>query len=285
MNDQEFYVGYISETPTQTASFVRKIVIGIGLMICFTAAILAWSQKRFSSSVFEYGVNTTLEGYFFPTPVPHIAIPLGSDPYGKEIFQNVMLVGYGKSGADEAIEALQKKNGQSLVGSRIELKGFLIYGNGKALLQIREEDNNNIKLSNAGMPPSLHLDSVIVQSVRGEIVDPKCYFGVMKPGEGKAHRSCAIRCIAGGIPPVFHAADSGEYFLLLDEDGQAINQDVLALVGDQINLTGREINWNDWKILKVNPEDLKRIAQEKKLTEQLLAFGEGVAMCTDKTCY
>lgn len=24
----------------------------------------------------------------------------------------------------------------------------------------------------------------------------------MKPGEGKAHRACAIRCIAGGIPPV-----------------------------------------------------------------------------------
>jgi len=34
----------------------------------------------------------------------------------------------------------------------------------------------------------------------GEIVDSKCYFGNMNPGNGKVHRDCAVRCMSGGIP-------------------------------------------------------------------------------------
>lgn len=42
----------------------------------------------------------------------------------------------------------------------------------------------------------------------GEIVDSKCYFGVMNPGNGKVHRDCAVRCISGGIPPAFLVRDA-----------------------------------------------------------------------------
>ena len=42
----------------------------------------------------------------------------------------------------------------------------------------------------------------------GEIVDSKCYFGVMNPGNGKVHRDCAARCISGGIPPAFLVRDA-----------------------------------------------------------------------------
>jgi hypothetical protein len=260
MDNEEFYIGYVSEAPRRTGSFIRKTVIGIGLIICCIALILAWNQKELSASVFEYGVNTTVEGYLFTSPVPHIAIPL----------------------AEDVVDALQNKKGKSLAGSKIALKGFLIYGNGKALLQIRKEDNDMRVLLGGPTPPTPRLDSISVKSVGGEIVDPKCYFGVMKPGEGKAHRSCAIRCIAGGIPPVFHATASGEYFLLVNEKGQPMKEDVLALVGDQITLTGTEIQWNDWKMLRVNTEALKGIAQNEKLTEQLLAFREGMTQCNDK---
>jgi hypothetical protein len=41
----------------------------------------------------------------------------------------------------------------------------------------------------------------------GEIVDSKCYFGNMNPGNGKVHRDCAVRCLSGGIPPVFATND------------------------------------------------------------------------------
>jgi hypothetical protein len=36
----------------------------------------------------------------------------------------------------------------------------------------------------------------------GEIVDSKCFLGVMNPGEGTVHCDCARVCLRGGIPPM-----------------------------------------------------------------------------------
>ena len=43
----------------------------------------------------------------------------------------------------------------------------------------------------------------------GEICDGKCETGAMRPGNGIAHRACAILCLAGGVPPVFVTAAPG----------------------------------------------------------------------------
>jgi len=275
----EFYIGYMPKAPKETASFVKKIIVVVGLGICIVALVLAWSQKQFSSAVFDYGINSTVEGYYFEKPVPHIAVPMGITSAGKEVFQNVLLVGFGKAGATNVMMKLHSRKGKSLVGAKIELTGFMIYGNGKALLQVTEEDNSNMVFLAGATAPTQVLDSTGVTTLNGEIVDPKCYFGVMKPGEGKAHRSCAIRCIDGGIPPVFHASDKEEYFLILDEKGRPVNEEVLSLVGDQITITGKEIVWNDWKILKVNTTDLRTMASSKRITEQLVAFESGMTKC------
>jgi hypothetical protein len=40
-------------------------------------------------------------------------------------------------------------------------------------------------------------------ALSGEIVDGKCYLGVMNPGSGKVHRDCAARCLSGGVPILF----------------------------------------------------------------------------------
>lgn len=45
-------------------------------------------------------------------------------------------------------------------------------------------------------------------TLQGEIVDSKCYLGVMRPGNTKTHRACAVRCIAGGVPPVLLVRDA-----------------------------------------------------------------------------
>jgi hypothetical protein len=275
----EFYIGYQPKAPEQTASFMRKVIAVVGLGTCVVALIVAWSQKEFSPSVFDYGINSTVEGYYFEKPVPHIAVPLGINSDGREFFQNVLLVGFGKAGATNVMTKLQSRKGKSFKGAKIELTGFMIYANGKALLQVTEEDNSNIVFLSGATAPVQILDSMSVTTLHGEIVDPKCYFGVMKPGEGKAHRSCAIRCIAGGIPPVFHARDREEYFLIVNENWQPVNEEVLNLVGDQIKIEGKEIIWNDWRILKVNTADLRGIASSKRVTEQLIAFENGMTMC------
>jgi hypothetical protein len=58
----------------------------------------------------------------------------------------------------------------------------------------------------------------------GEICDGKCVSGVMRPGNGLAHKACANVCISGGVPPVLvtTAPVAGARFLLMgDRDGHA----------------------------------------------------------------
>jgi hypothetical protein len=113
-------------------------------------------------------------------------------------------------------------------------------------------------------------------TLRGEILDPKCYLGVMKPGEGKPHRSCAIRCISGGIPPFFKTVnlqDERQYFFLLDADGNPIHQQVAQYVADEVQLCGSIEQWDNWYILKV---DLQQGIQKIK---PHWAKGQDLAMC------
>jgi hypothetical protein len=279
MDEDEFYVGYLPNAPKKTASFVKRVIGLCGLGICTAALILAWSQKEFSPSVFEYGINTTVEGYYFAKPVPHLAVPLGISGSGKELFQNVLLVGFGKAGAEDVMMKLQNQKGKTFEGTGIALTGYMIYGNGKSLLQVNEDDNLNIESTVGVTKPIQSLDSTGVVTLEGEIVDPKCYFGVMKPGEGKGHRSCAIRCVAGGIPPVFHVNNRDEYFLMVNENLQPINNEVLPLIGDQLSISGKEIVWNDWRILKVNTKDLIAMSSKRKIIDQVLAFETGMTKC------
>lgn len=97
-------------------------------------------------------------------------------------------------------------------------------------------------------------------TLQGEIIDPKCYFGVMKPGKGKIHRSCAVRCISGGIPPVLATTDNNnisEYYLLTDLKGQPINEAVLPFIGKPSQIKGTVEKMEDWYILKIKIENIK----------------------------
>jgi len=281
IDNDEFYVGYLPEAPKKTNSFVKKIIAIMGVSICVVGLFLALYQKKFSQSTFEYGINSTVEGYYFEKPVPHLAVPLGAGVDGKEVLQNVMLVGFGKAGAMNVMDRIQEIEGKSLAGAKIELNGFLIYDKGKALLQVTEEDNKNLEFLGGAIRASQSFQDSSSRTVSGEIVDPKCYFVVMKPGEGKAHRSCAIRCLAGGIPAVLHDTSKEEYFLLVNELWEPLNDNVTSIVGDQITVTGKEVTWNDWKILEVNTKELRTIITNKRLTEQLISFESGMTFCAD----
>jgi hypothetical protein len=71
----------------------------------------------------------------------------------------------------------------------------------------------------------------------GEIVDSKCYFGVMNPGAGKVHRDCAVRCISGGIPPAFLVRDSsGNTVTLLLANWK---RELLDHVAEPVTIRGR----------------------------------------------
>jgi hypothetical protein len=98
--------------------------------------------------------------------------------------------------------------------------------------------------------------------LRGEIVDSKCHLGVMNPGEGKAHKACAIRCISGGAPPLLRVRepqDDARYFLLAGEDGREVGRELLDFVAEPVEIHGRAERHDDVYVLRIEPGAVRRL--------------------------
>jgi len=255
----DFFIGWSEETPngySKTSNFFVLILIPIILLTTF---LLVNSQKDFSASTFEFGETTTIEGTLIKHPAPMLRLFSGNDLSGKPIFQHVLLVAFGKFGAGETLAAIEETEGD-LDGQAVKLQGTLIYHDGKTTLELLEGTEGFIEKTNGKKQPNLPVQELGAVNLEGEIIDPKCFFGVMKPAEGKTHKSCAIRCISGGIPPVFAAYNNGQrdYYLILDEKGQSINEAILPYVASYLKLEGKANQLADWKVLYL---DTKNICQ------------------------
>jgi len=257
MSQQEFYIGWMPKAPAGFAKYLKKALLILFPVALVIGYLLATSQKNFSTANFEYGKITDVTGIYYNKPVPLIKI---YDKNRESI--TVPLVGYGKHGADTVIMELEKEKNVSLNGKEITLKGTLIYGDGKVLMQIDKNDNPIVNIG-SGSTFSVIEKDLGTQIIRGEIIDPKCYFGVMKPGEGKVHRDCAIRCILGGIPPVLHVQnEKGEnnYYLIVGPNGEKMNEAVQDMVAEPVSIEAKVVQQDDWIILYTGKENIRRIS-------------------------
>jgi hypothetical protein len=100
----------------------------------------------------------------------------------------------------------------------------------------------------------------------------------MKPGEGKVHRDCAIRCILGGIPPMMAVKnDRGEanYYILLGENGEPVNRAVQDFVGVPVEINARLVQYDDWIIAYIGKkEDIQRFSYLQS------RFGNSIQYCS-----
>jgi hypothetical protein len=97
--------------------------------------------------------------------------------------------------------------------------------------------------------------------LRGEIVDSKCYLGVMNPGDGKVHRDCAARCISGGIPPALVARDRDGRVRLVPitgPGGVSINARVLPYVAEPVFVRGSLFRLGHQLRIEAAPENIRR---------------------------
>jgi hypothetical protein len=261
---EAFYIGWQPKAPASFAKQIKKI-----LLILFPAAIiiglvLASFQKKFSTANFEYGKLTEVKGIYLNNPLPMLKVIAGKNIWGNTSNITIPLVGYGKHGAATAIMQLEKEKNISFNNKELTLKGTLLYSDGKTLLQINKDDNPVITVGKDAGPslPSTQKD-LGIQKIRGEIIDPKCYFGVMKPGEGKVHRECAIRCILGGIPPVLKVMnENGEknYYLIVGPNGEKMNEAVQDFVAEPVEIDAKAVQQDDWIILYVKDKKINRIS-------------------------
>ena len=128
----------------------------------------------------------------------------------------------------------------------------MIYHKGKTLLELTKGEAAFISKVDSSSNYNVVQSSLGLVSLIGEILDPKCALGVMKPGYGKPHRSCAVRCLSGGIPTVFRITNqegAENYCLLLGSNGEKINEAVLPQVADQVRICGQLEQQDDWLVL------------------------------------
>jgi hypothetical protein len=264
--EAEFYIGWQSKAPSSFSKHIKNVLFVLFPLAAVIGLLLAFNQKKFSTAGFEFGTLTEVKGVYYNTPVPILKITDRNN-----ISVSVPLVGYGKHGAEGIIKALEKEKNISLNRKIVTLRGTLLYSDGKLLMQIDEHDAPLVKIENISTTEQ-SIQQLGTIAVKGEVIDPKCYFGVMKPGEGKVHKDCAIRCILGGIPPVLKVMnEKGEanFYLIAGLNGEKMNEAVKDFVAEPVEIHARAVQTDDWIVLYTETSDIRSISKRDVLLPQL----------------
>jgi hypothetical protein len=262
MND--FYVGYLPKAPTALARFVRKVIIVLALLAVTAAFVLVNGQMQFANSAFEYGKLSSFEGIVVTRPFPTLLVTRPGQVGQEDKYSRYLLVAPGKHGADDLVAGFD--------GKQVRLRGQLIYREGGTMVEITPGPMAVIDNAPAVQATTRDLGTV---TVTGEIVDGKCYLGVMNPGQGKVHRDCAARCLSGGIPPIFVTTDGHEQLLLVGLDGRALGRDVLReFIAEPIQIQGELLETGSTQLLKVDPSALRHTPDGLRAASKGSTFGQ-----------
>jgi len=253
MND-DFYIGWEGTAAPGIRKFAGRIVLLLLVAALGMALAVAGEQRSIGVSVFEWGTVKTFSGIFQIAPYPHLLVPRPGAPDAHDGFSTYYLVAPFKFGLDrEKLSALD--------GKTVALQGTLIYRGGQTMVEALP---NSIKAVDRQLPALAGAEMVKLgrQTLKGEIVDSKCYLGVMNPGQLLPHRACAIRCISGGIPPVLlvrQTNGAATYLLLVSAAGRPVNQQVLDLVAEPVQITGEVERQGRLLILRADPSTYRRV--------------------------
>jgi hypothetical protein len=253
MND-EFYIGWEAKAATGIGKTVRRAVVVVLALALLVPAGLAVSQRMIGASVFEWGTTKTFTGILQITPYPHLLVPRPGKADGLSRYSTYYLVAPWKFGLDRGSIA-------PLDGKAVSLQGTLIYRGNQTMIETKPEWIEAAETASATitLPQSVPLGE---QTLIGEIVDSKCFLGVMNPGQLTPHRACAIRCISGGVPPVLLVRQKDGpaiYLLLVSAEGKPVNKQVLDLVAEPVEITGDVERQGDLLILRAVPTTYRRV--------------------------
>jgi len=224
-NDEEFYVGYEETTPPGMRRVVSSAILTFAVAALIVAALFVRSERPLADARFEYGTAREIEGYLRRWPVPTLAVRHEGG------WRNVWLVSQGKFGAERTIG--------SVPDGWVRLRGSVIEREPWEMLEV-VAGSVRPQQEVTDTPPVAPARGRHV-TARGEVVDSKCYLGVMNPGERTVHRDCAVRCLAGGVPPMFafrEAAGESQLALLVDAGAVATADRLRGLVGRPVELAG-----------------------------------------------
>jgi hypothetical protein len=260
VDKDEFFVGWLP-VPKGYVRFVKPIAIALMVIGALTAGTLAFVQRDPGSGQWDDAQVVTLRGVAMTRPYAMLRVA-GEKP--GELPRTYLLVEDGKFGALPRVSRFVQHETD---GVAVEVKGTILHRGDRWMISLEDGDAGMRILTDAeaeSLPPLIGGRSKVIGAsltLHGEIVDPKCYLGAMKPGGGKTHKACAMRCIAGGIPPmlVTRDADGREtFYLMVTADGGVANDLVYPFVGDRVDVTGSIEQQDDLLVLHVAAGSIRR---------------------------
>jgi len=245
----EFFIGYDPPMPPRLARFVRLAVVALSSGALAWAAGLGPAHRTLDGGTFEFGRPRAFSGTLVEHPVP----ALRPDGDADESTPWPLLVGPGKHGAASAV--------RGLAGRHVTLTGTRIARGVRTMIEIDPASLVAGSVANALAPPEPSTESI---QLRGEVVDSKCFLGVMVPGAGKTHKECASLCLRGGIPPALHVVDrSGASTLLLvtGPSGEPVAEQALRAAGEAIDMRGTVARLGGWLVLRSDPATWRTVSR------------------------
>ena len=235
--DEELFVGW-AKAPARDRRF---ILTSFPLALAGAAGLgflAANGLEDPGAGAWRSGAVHRVTGVLATKPYPMLFV---ADPASPHDVRTVLLFAQGKCTSSLDLAAV---GGRAFTAS-----GVLIERGRRRMLEVPLALDEWIAPSAEGVKlPPLLPESMGRATLRGQIMDTKCFFGVMRPGRGKTHKACAALCIRGGIPPSFWARgeDGREAVLLMtDAQGRALGEDILPLVADPVEGEGELVRVGD----------------------------------------
>lgn len=235
----DFFVGYEGRLPTAIAAWVRGVAAVLLLAVPLVVAMAAAGQQRADEGTYEFGIVKTFDGVVSLAPVPMLRGV--ADETG--VPRDHLLVGALKSGAPSRLAEFD--------GKRVKLDGSLIHRRGQAMIEVLDPATI---VAVEGDAAAVGPQALGTMTLRGELLDTKCFLGAMRPAVGKVHRGCATVCLKSGIPAGLRVVDGDGHealVLLAGLPGQRLSVDY-RLAGTMIEATGEVERVGDFTVMRVS---------------------------------
>ena len=240
-----FFVGYLRMPAKLGVFFLYLLPVALCGVVGLSIG-LSLAQPDPGSG--NWAGRAELTGILETRPYPVLRVPPDDEhPAGRAI----LLVGQGKNGVVEQAAALD--------GQRVHVRGGFLRRGGMTMVQVAWRDGLVAATEEAEDEPPAAADPTPLgaYTLRGEIVESKCFLGAMRPGCGRTHMACANLCLLGGIPPVFvtRGPDGSEQlFLLADAEGGTVTDAILDYVSLAVEVTGEVEQRDDLLVLRIDPD-------------------------------
>lgn len=260
----EFFVGYMPGMPRGIRARVLAALAGV-FVAGGAIALLGAAMQRDPGRGLWAEDRSSITGVFRALPYPHLVVGAGAEQ------RSVLLFCEGKRapGAQtwcgpipDGLTAPGRPIGATFVP--IDIDGRVVTATGRVLRRLDAPPGSVTALELGSERADLRVDAAAVQpaaaasptqrvTLEGEIVDPKCYLGAMKPGNGRVHRACAWLCIKGGIAPVLVVSSSAgpRCIVLADSGGGAAGAQLAEFAGDRVRIEGELSTQHGLEVLRL----------------------------------